>query len=326
MSLQNCSGFIWVNGEFVPWQEARVHVLTHTLHYGVGVFEGVRAYDTKWGSAIFRLQDHTDRLFHSAHILDMDMPYSRNELNQVQHDLLIKNNLTSAYLRPLVFYGGESLGLQTAGLSVQVMVAAWEWSSYHGKNVDVHQGIKVKTSSFTRHHVNSVMCRAKSNGNYINSVLALKEAKSCGCDEALLLDHEGFVAEGSGENIFLVRGGKLFTPDSTAILEGITRDSIFTIAKNNNLVIKEKRITRDELYIADEAFFTGTASEIVPISSVDGRKIGSGQKGPITHFLQEKYSEVVRGKDLSYHHWLSFNKRNQLASADFKISEAIETD
>jgi branched-chain amino acid aminotransferase len=308
MSLQNLTGVIWIDGQFIPWEEARVHVLTHTLHYGVGVFEGVRSYETKEGPAIFRLEDHTHRLFESAHILDMAIPYSKDVLNTVQLEILQRNQLMAAYLRPMVFYGGESLSLNTVNLSTHVMVAAFEWKAYM-EGVDITEGIKVKTSSFTRNPSNSVLCRAKSSGNYLNSILALKEATACGAHEALLLDQAGYVAEGSGENIFIVRKGILYTPDLSAILAGITRESVMILAQDLGLSVIEKRITRDELYIADEAFFTGTATEIIPIAMVDNRKIGTGRRGPITQVLQTKYQQAVRGELKQYQHWLTTSSR-----------------
>jgi branched-chain amino acid aminotransferase len=280
-------GVIWFDGELVPWRDAQVHVLTHTLHYGLGVFEGVRAYATEKGPAIFRLQDHTDRLFRSAHILNMDMPFSKDEINAAQIQVVKENGLKEAYLRPMCFYGSEGMGLRAEGLKTHCIVAAWEWPSYMSPEAIV-QGIKVRTSSYTRHHVNITMCKAKANGNYINSMLALKEALDSGCEEALLLDNEGYVAEGSGENIFLVQKGKLVTPELTSCLEGITRATIFSFA---------------EVYVAEEAFFTGTAAEVLPIRELDGRKIGSGKRGPITEKLQAMYFDQVLGKRAEYPEW-----------------------
>jgi len=304
MGMDDRDGVIWLDGEWVDWREAKVHVLTHTLHYGMGVFEGTRAYETNDGTAIFRLQDHTDRLFRSAHILNMKIPYDKEVLNQVQREAVAKNNLKSAYLRPMCFYGSEGMGIRADSLKVHVMVAAWEWGKYLGED-GIEKGIRIRTSSYTRNHVNSVMCKAKANGNYMNSILALQEAISCGYDEAMLLDHEGFVAEGSGENIFLVRNGKLITPDLTSALEGITRDTIFQLADECNLEVVEKRITRDEVYVADEAFFTGTAAEVTPIREVDDRTIGNGGRGPITERLQTLYFDAVQGRSPEHSDWLT---------------------
>ncbi len=304
MSLMDKTGFIWIDGEYLDWQDAKVHCLTHTLHYGYGVFEGTRAYSTDKGPAIFRLDAHTRRLFNSAKILNIEIPYSEAELNEIQIDILKKNKLNSAYIRPMVYYGGEYLGLQTNALSLHVMVAAWEWGAYLGEE-SLSKGIKVRTSSLTRNHVNSVFCKAKANGNYMNSILALKEAHACGCDEALMLDHEGYVAEGSGENFFIVRDGVIYTPDLTSILEGITRDTIMILAKDLGYKVHERRITRDEVFIADEAFFTGTAAEVTPIRELDGRMIGEGVRGPVTTALQKTYLEQVRGQGDEYPEWLT---------------------
>lgn len=297
-------GVIWFDGELVPWRDAKVHVLTHTLHYGMGVFEGVRAYKAEQGTAIFRLQAHTDRLFDSAHIMKMDMPFSKEELNEAQRTVVRENNLESAYLRPMAFYGSEGMGLRADNLKTHVMVAAWEWGAYLGKD-NLENGIRIRTSSFTRHHVNISMCKAKANGHYINSMLALQEALTDGYDEALLLDNEGYVAEGSGENIFLVKNGVIYTPDLTSALNGITRNTIFTLAQELGVEIKEKRITRDEVYIADEAFFTGTAAEVTPIRELDNRPIGSGTRGPITEKLQTLYFDVVHGRHHVHPEWLT---------------------
>lgn len=305
MSMDDRDGLIWLDGEFVPWREARTHVLTHTLHYGMGVFEGVRAYQTDKGAAIFRLGDHTDRLFNSAHILNMKLPFDKDTINQACRETVAKNNLESAYIRPMCFYGSEGMGLRADNLKVHIMVAAWSWGSYLG-NDGLEKGIRIKTSSYTRHHVNITMCKAKANGNYMNSMLALQEALGAGYDEALLLDNEGYVAEGSGENIFIVRKGVLYTPDLTSALEGITRETIIQFAQEHGLTVKEKRITRDEVYIADEAFFTGTAAEVTPIRELDGRLIGSGSRGPLTEKLQAQYFDCVKGKLDKYSNWLSY--------------------
>ncbi len=302
MSMADRDGVIWLDGEMVPWREAKVHVLTHTLHYGMGVFEGERAYLTDKGTAIFRLQEHTDRLFRSAHILNMPMPFDKDTINEATKAVVAQNNLDSAYIRPMAFYGSEGMGLRADNLKTHVMVAAWEWGAYLGDE-NLEKGIRIRTSSFTRHHVNITMCKAKANGNYMNSMLALQEALTDGYDEALLLDVEGFVAEGSGENIFIVRNGKIFTPDLTSALEGITRDTIFILAAELGYEIVEKRITRDEVYSADEAFFTGSAAEVTPIRELDNRTIGSGTRGPITEQLQSMYFDQVYGRRDKYPEW-----------------------
>ena len=304
MSMADRDGFIWYDGQLVDWRNATTHVLTHTLHYGMGVFEGVRAYETPKGPAIFRLQDHTDRLFRSAKILGMDLPFSKEQINQAHIDVVRANQLKSCYFRPMAFYGSGKLGVAPKQDDVQVIVAAWPWGAYLGEE-GLEKGIRVKTSSFTRHHVNITMCKAKANGNYMNSILANNEATADGYDEALLLDVDGFVAEGSGENIFIVRKGKLYTPDLTSALEGITRDTVVQLAQEMGLQIIEKRITRDEVYTADEAFFTGTAAEVTPIRDVDGRIIGNGKRGPVTHKLQKRFFEIVNGQAPEYAHWLS---------------------
>ncbi len=304
MSFADRDGVIWMDGELVPWREAKVHVLTHTLHYGMGVFEGVRAYETDQGAAIFRLQAHTDRLFNSAKIMNMAIRFSKEELNAAQKLVVKENKLNSAYLRPMCFYGSEGMGLRADNLQVHTMVAAWEWGAYLGAD-GINKGIRIKTSSFSRHHVNITMCKAKANGAYMNSMLALQEAIRDGYDEAMLLDVDGFVAEGSGENIFVVRGGNIYTPDLTSALDGITRNTIFVLAKELGYNIIEKRITRDEVYIADEVFFTGTAAEVTPIREVDNRTIGNGARGPITEKLQKMYFDVVHGRSDSHKDWLT---------------------
>ncbi|NJN51494.1 MAG: branched-chain amino acid transaminase [Gammaproteobacteria bacterium] len=301
-NLADRDGWIWVNGELVPWRDARVHVLTHTLHYGLGVFEGVRAYETHRGATIFRLNEHTERLFNSAHILRMEIPYSREVLNRAQCEVVKANGLSEGYLRPMCFLGSEGMGLRADGLSVNVMIAAWPWPSYMDPAAR-DRGIKVRTSSYTRHHVNITMCKAKANGNYINSLLALREALDCGAEEALLLDNEGYVAEGSGENFFMVKDGVIHTPELTSCLDGITRRTIFSLAEEFGYSIRERRITRDEVYIAQEAFFTGTAAEVLPIRELDGRKIGNGARGPVTQKLQATYFDQVRGKRNAHPQW-----------------------
>lgn len=305
MSMADRDGLIWMDGEMIPWRDAKVHVLTHTFHYGLGVFEGVRAYQTAdQGPCIFRLQDHTDRLFRSAHILGMSMPFDKETLNQAQRDVVRENGLEEGYLRPMCFYGSEGMGLRADNLRTHVMVAAWEWPSYMEPEAR-DRGIKVRTSSFTRHHVNISMTKAKANGNYINSMLALREALDSGAEEALMLDNEGYVAEGSGENVFIIRDNKIVTPELTSCLDGITRGTIFTLAEELGYTVAEKRITRDEMYVADEAFFTGTAAEVVPIRELDGRTIGTGSRGPITEKLQSMYFDSVRGNRSENGHWLA---------------------
>lgn len=305
MSMADRDGLIWYDGKMVPWREATTHVLTHTLHYGMGVFEGVRAYQTDKGTAIFKMKEHTDRLFRSAHIMCMDMPYSKDELNEAQKRVVRENNLHEAYLRPMAFYGSEGMGLRADNLKVHVIVAAWPWPSYMSPEAK-EQGIKIRTSSYTRHHVNISMCKAKANGHYINSMLALREALACGCEEALLLDNEGYVAEGSGENIFIIREGKMYTPELTSCLDGITRKTIFAFAEELGVQIIEKRITRDEVYCADEAFFTGTAAEVLPIREHDGRIIGCGKRGPLTTKFQSMYFDTVKGRRPQNAEWLSY--------------------
>jgi branched-chain amino acid aminotransferase len=307
MSMSDRDGVIWYDGKLVPWRDATTHVLSHTLHYGMGVFEGVRAYKTNKGTAIFRLQAHTDRLFRSAHILGMDIPYSKEQINEATRAAVRENKLESAYIRPMCFYGSEGMGLHAKGLEVHVVVAAWAWGSYLGED-GIENGIRVRTSSFNRHHVNVSMCRAKANGHYINSMLAVQEAIACGADEALLLDTEGYVSEGSGENIFLVRDGVLYTPDITSALDGITRATVMQLAGGLGIKVVEKRITRDEVYIADEAFFTGTAAEVTPIRELDGRQIGIGKRGPVTEKLQTLYFDVVHGRNGGHPEWLTLVK------------------
>lgn len=305
MSMADRDGVIWFDGELVDWRDAKVHVLTHTLHYGMGVFEGVRAYETASdGTCIFRLQEHTDRLFNSAHIMNMQMPFDKDTLNEAQKTVVRENGLQEAYLRPMAFLGSEGMGLRADSLKTHVIVAAWDWPSYMSPEAK-ELGIKVRCSSYTRHHVNISMCKAKANGHYINSMLALKEALDSGCDEALLLDNEGYVAEGSGENIFVVRKGVIYTPELTSCLDGITRSTIFTLAAELGLEVKEKRITRDEVYCADEAFFTGTAAEVLPIRELDGRIIGAGKRGPITEQLQTMYFDAVKGRRPQNADWLA---------------------
>ena len=305
MSMADRDGLIWYDGKLVPWREATTHVLTHTLHYGMGVFEGVRAYETARGTAIFRLEEHTDRLLRSAHILGMKLPYDKATLMEAQKAAVWQNGLRSGYIRPMAFYGAEAMGISAKMLTTHVIVAAWPWGAYLGQEA-LEKGIRVKTSSFSRHHVNITMCKAKANGNYMNSILAHREAEHDGYDEALLLDVDGFVAEGSGENVFIVRRGKLYTPDLTSALEGITRDTIIQLAAEAGIEVIEKRITRDELYIADEAFFTGTAAAVTPIRELDNRTSGAGARGPLTERLQAMYFDCVHGRAERHAGWLTY--------------------
>ena len=305
MCIRDSDGVIWFDGQMVPWRDAQVHVLTHTLHYGLGVFEGVRAYQTDRGTAIFRLADHTDRFFGSAHILGMKIPYDAKTLNDAQVAVVRENGLASAYLRPLAFYGSEGMGIRADMLQTHIAIATWEWGAYLGEE-GLEKGIRVRTSSFTRHHVNITMCRAKACGNYINSILALQEALSAGADEALMLDSSGYVMEGTGENIFVIRNGVVYTPDLTSALEGITRDTVIRLIAEAGLELIEKRITRDEVYVADEVFFTGTAAEVTPVRELDGRQIGNGSRGPVTEMLQTRYFDCVQGRDSQHDDWLTF--------------------
>ncbi|MDD5460173.1 MAG: branched-chain amino acid transaminase [Methylococcales bacterium] len=305
MTMDDKDGVIWLDGQWVEWREAKVHVLTHTLHYGLGVFEGIRAYHAEKSTAIFRMHEHTDRLFRSAHIMNMRMPFTKDEMNQAHRDAVAKNNLDSAYIRSLCFFGSEGMGLRADNLKVHVMVAAWSWGAYLGAD-SIEHGIRIRTSSYTRNHHNSTMCKAKASGNYINSILALQEALATGYDEALMLDHEGFAAEGSAENLFIVRNGKIYTPETTSALEGITRDTVITIAREQGFEVIEKRITRDEIYIADEAFFTGSAAEVTPIRELDNRAIGSGDRGAVTQKLQGLYFDYVHGRRDDHAEWLTY--------------------
>ena len=305
MTMADHDGVIWFDGKLVPWKEANIHVLTHTLHYGMGVFEGMRAYATPDGAAIFRLHEHTQRMFRSAHILGMHVPYTLDEINESCITVVRENDLTAAYIRPICFYGSEGMGLRADNLKVHVAVAAWEWGAYLGDD-GLEKGIRIKTSSFTRHHVNISMCKAKATGHYINSTLALQEAIDCGYDEALLLDNEGYVAEGSGENIFIVRDGVIYTPDLTSALEGVTRDTIMVFARELGMEVREKRLTRDEVYVADEAFFTGTAAEVTPVVELDRRVIGTGRRGPVTRELQTLFFDQVSGRQVRHPEWLTY--------------------
>jgi branched-chain amino acid aminotransferase len=302
--MSDRDGFIWFDGKLVPWRDANIHVLTHSLHYGMAVFEGVRAYETPAGTAIFRLKEHTKRLMNSAKIFQMNVPFTEEELTQAQLEVVRSNKLTSCYLRPIIWIGSEKLGISAKSNTVHASVAAWTWGAYLGED-GLNKGIRVKISSYSRHHVNVSLVRAKASGYYINSILANQEVTAHGYDEALLLDTDGYVSEGSGENFFIVRNGILFTPDLASCLDGITRDAIITIAKDLGIEVREKRITRDEVYTSDEAFFTGTAAEVTPIREVDDRMIGSGTRGPITEKIQKVFFDAVAGKNDKYRHWLT---------------------
>jgi branched-chain amino acid aminotransferase len=304
MSMADRDGHIWYDGKLVPWRNATTHVLTHSLHYGLAVFEGVRAYKAASGTAIFRLKEHTQRLFDSARIYLMNIPYSPEVLMEAQKEVVRANELESCYIRPIAFYGSEKMGVSPKGASVHVAIAAWPWGAYLGAEA-LENGIRVKTSSYARHHVNVSMCRAKYSGTYANSILANLEATEHGYDEGLLLDVDGFVAEGSGENIFLVKNGCIYEPELTSALIGITRDSVITLAREMGYSVSSKRITRDDLYIADEAFFTGTAAEVTPIREIDGRTIGEGRRGPITTRIQKAFFDCVTGKAEQHAEWLT---------------------
>lgn len=305
--MDDRDGKIWFNGDLVEWRSATTHVLTHTLHYGMGVFEGVRAYETPDGPAIFRLQDHTKRLFNSAKIVGMQLPFTEEQINRAHIDVVKANNLASCYFRPMAYYGSGKLGVAPKQDDVQVILAAWAWGAYLGEE-GMRKGIRVRVSSFTRHHPNVTMIKAKANGNYMNSIMANTEATRDGYDEAILLDAQGYVAEGSGENIFTVRDGVLYTPALDVALDGITRRSVIAIASEMGLKVIEKRLTRDELYVADEVFFTGTAAEVTPIREIDGRQIGIGERGPITAEIQQRYFDIVQGKNPKYRDWLTYVK------------------
>ena len=303
MTMEDRDGFIWMDGEWLDWREAKVHVLTHTLHYGMGAFEGVRAYETDHGPAIFKLEEHTKRLFNSTRILGMKIPFDAATLNQAQREVVSKNNLKSAYIRPMCFYGSEGMGLRADNLKVHTMIAAWEWGAYLGED-NMKNGIRIRTSSYVRHPAHPTLSGAKTNGNYINSMMALKEALEYGFDEALMLDIDGFVSEGSGENIFVIKDEVIYTPHLTSALPGITRDTIVTLAKSMGYEIVEKKLSCDEIYASDEAFFTGTAAEVTPIRDLDGNQIGIGSRGPITEKLQSLYFDCVYGRNADYRHWI----------------------
>ncbi len=304
-SMADRDGKIWMDGQMVDWRDAKIHVLTHTLHYGCGAFEGVRAYNTVNGTAVFRLQEHTERLFNSAKILRMKIPFSQEQVNEAQRAVVRENKLDACYLRPLVWIGDKKLGVSPKGNTIHVMVAAWAWGAYLGED-GITKGIRVKTSSYTRHHVNITMTQAKSVSNYTNSILANMEATDDGYDEALLLDAAGFVSEGSGENVFIVKGGVVYTPDlSAGSLNGVTRNTVLHICKDLGIDVVQKRITRDEVYISDEAFFSGTAAEITPIRELDRIEIGSGRRGPVTEKIQNAFFDIVNGRNPKYAHWLT---------------------
>lgn len=305
MSMADRDGVIWLDGEMVDWREAKIHVLTHTLHYGMGVFEGVRAYDTVDGTAIFRLQEHTRRLLNSARIFQMNVPFTQAQLEDAQKQVVRENNLKSGYLRPIIWIGSDKMGIAAKTNKIHVAVAAWPWGAYLGED-GMNRGIRVKTSSFTHHQPNITMCKAKAVGNYPVSILANQEVTSNGYDEAMLLDPHGFVCQGAGENVFLVRDGELHTPElGGGGLDGITRQTVIQIAKDLSIPVIERRITRDEFYIADEAFFTGTAAEVTPIREYDDRPIGIGSRGPVTEKIQSIFFDIVHGRNTQYSHWLT---------------------
>ena len=305
MSMADRDGWIWYDGKMVPWRDATTHVLTHTLHYGMGVFEGVRCYETIDGPAIFRLRDHTDRLYRSAQIFGMKIPFAKEAIEEAQKDVVRRNKLGSCYIRPIAFYGSNALGVAAKTNPVLVAIAAWPWGAYLGAD-GIEKGIRVKTSSFTHHHPNVTMCKAKAVGNYPVSILANQEATHDGYEEAMLLDPQGFLCQGSGENVFIVRNGALHTPDlAGGALEGITRETIIEFARELGIAVHERRITRDEVYVADEAFFTGTAAEVTPIREYDQRPVGAGTRGPVTAKLQSMFFDTVNGRNASKKHWLA---------------------
>ncbi len=304
MSMSDRDGWIWYDGKLVPWRDANTHVLTHSLHYGLSVFEGLRAYRTDGGTAIFRLREHTERLFNSARIFLMQIPYSFDEIMEAHREVVRHNRLESGYIRPIAFYGSEKMGISPKGAAVHVAIAAWPWGAYLGEDA-LQKGIRVKTSSYARHHINVSMVRSKTGGHYVNSILANMEAQRDGYDEALLLDTAGFVAEGAGENLFLVRDGRLIEPQLVSGLTGITRASVIELARDLGLEVVSQPMTRDDVYLADEAFFTGTAAEITPIRELDGRVIGAGTRGPVTERIQKRFFDVIHGRDERYRHWLT---------------------
>lgn len=302
MSMADRDGLIWYDGQLVPWRNATTHVLTHSLHYGLAVFEGLRAYNTASGPAIFRLKEHTERLLNSAHIFMMRIPYDRETLMQAQREVVRANQLQSCYVRPIAFYGSEKMGVSPKGAKVHVAIAAWPWGAYLGEE-GLEKGIRVKTSSYARHHINVTMCRAKFSGTYANSILANQEAVEHGYDEALLLDVDGYVAEGPGENLFIVKNGRLYEPELTSALIGVTRDAIIQLARDAGLEVEARRLTRDDVYIADEAFFTGTAANVAAIAEIDHRLVAKGEIGPITQKLSDIYTDIILGKNPKYMQW-----------------------
>jgi len=305
MSMADRDGFIWMDGKLVPWREATTHVLTHSLHYGLAVFEGVRAYKTERGTAVFRLKEHTDRLFASAHIYRMAIPFDKETISEAQKEVVRANKLESCYLRPIAFYGSEKMGVSPRGAQVHVAIAAWPWGAYLGAE-GMEKGIRVKVASFARHHVNVTMPRAKLASTYANSILANMEATENGYDEAVLLDTDGFIAEGAGENLFLVKNGVIWEPEIASALTGITRDTVHSLARELGYEVRSKRLTRDDFYIADEAFFSGTAAEITPIRKMDDRQIGEGKRGPVTAAIQTRFFELVGGKLPEHDAWLHY--------------------
>ena len=305
MSMADRDGLIWYDGKMVPWRDATTHVLTHSLHYGLSVFEGLRAYKTARGTAIFRLKEHTDRFFNSAHIYMMKLPYDKATLMDAQRQVVRENKLESCYVRPIAFYGSEKMGVSPKGAQVHIAIAAWPWGAYLGAD-GLEKGIRVKTSSFARHHVNVTMPRAKIASTYANSILANMEAVDHGYDEGLLLDVDGFVAEGAGENLFIVKDGAIIEPEIASALTGITRNTIHRLAKDLGCELLTRRLTRDDVYIADEAFFTGTAAEVTPIRELDGRQIGAGRRGPVTEKMQAAFFDIVNGRSEKYNDWLAY--------------------
>ena len=304
MIMSDLKGKIWMDGDLLEWSDAKIHVLTHTLHYGTGVFEGVRAYETSAGPAIFRLNDHTKRLFHSADLIGMSIPYSPEELNDAQANIVRENKLNNAYIRPMCFYGSEGMGLRADNLKVHVCIAAWDWGSYLGDD-KITNGIKVKVTDFPKRCEKSMLHKAKASGNYLYSMLALKDALNSGFDEALILDVDNNVNEGSGENFFMVKDDILYTPRDHTVLNGITRQTIIDVSKDLDLEVFEKDISVDDVKVADEAFFTGTAAEVTPVVQVDQSKIGDGTTGKITRKVQKEYFDLIRGKNTKYDHWLT---------------------
>ena len=317
MSMSDRDGTIWYDGKLVPWRSATTHVLTHSLHYGLAVFEGIRAYKTVNGTAVYRLREHIQRMYDSAHVYMMKIPYTPEQLFEATKAVVRANKLEECYIRPIAFYGSEKMGVSPKGATVHVAIAAWPWGAYLGAD-GLEKGIRVKTSSFARHHVNVSMCRAKYSGTYANSILANQEAIDHGYDEGLLLDVDGFVAEGAGENLFVIKNAKIYEPELTSALIGITRDSVIQLAADRGYNVTARRITRDDLYLADELFFTGTAAEVTPIRELDGRTIGAGKRGPITEKLQKAFFNVVQGKDKKHMDWLAPVKLEKKAATSAK--------